>query len=186
LNFAGIAETGTPITFGLIGTAELLHLSVSLPSRELSYAGVLGDSAVSARASDLLLITYGLAPLSSEQLRILQENLTVSRPTTGLARRARDLYSQSETGETPASEDLLAPEVTEISFRYFDGTNWTDAWDSQATGALPRAVEMTFGFWNPPRRNDARARKSLDDGTVTYTSHLFHIPVSVPAAALGL
>jgi prepilin-type N-terminal cleavage/methylation domain-containing protein len=186
LNFGGIAESGTPITFGLIGTAELLHLSVSLPSRELSYAEVFGETADNGRASDLLLITYGLAPLSSEQLSILQKDLTVSRPANGLGRRARDLYSQLETTETPGSEDLLAPEVTEIFFRYFDGTNWVETWDSQATGALPRAIEVTFGFWNPPRRNDERARKSLDDGTVTYTSHLFHIPISLPASALGL
>jgi hypothetical protein len=36
----------------------------------------------------------------------------------------------------------LAPEVVAVEFRYHNGTDWSDTWDSSASGTLPRAVEI--------------------------------------------
>ncbi len=36
------------------------------------------------------------------------------------------------------------PEVIWLEFRYYDGSAWTNSWDSRAEGALPVAVEMRF------------------------------------------
>jgi|SRR5690606_379259 len=42
--------------------------------------------------------------------------------------------------------ELLASEVVNLQFRYFDGVNWNDTWDSAAFNALPRAVEIVLEF----------------------------------------
>ena len=52
------------------------------------------------------------------------------------------LLDQSGTGRT----QVLAPEVISLAFRYFDGVDWTDAWDSRAMERLPNAVEVTLGL----------------------------------------
>ena len=40
--------------------------------------------------------------------------------------------------------ELVAPEVAEIGFRYFDGQDWSDSWDSEENGGYPTAVEVTI------------------------------------------
>lgn len=185
LNFGGIADSGTPPTFGLVGTAELMHLSISLPARDLAYTGFSSDAAASGRTSDLVVVTYGLAPIDSATLRALQQHQTATRPAAGFGRRVRDLYARDAAEETLDSPDLLAPEITEVQFRYFDGSNWMETWDSLAVGSLPRAIEVTLGFWNPPAPHRRPGRKRLEGGTVTSVSHVFHVPVSEPAVEAG-
>jgi hypothetical protein len=50
--------------------------------------------------------------------------------------------------ETPTSAaddtSLRVPEVTAVTFRYFDGANWTDTWNSIQRKSLPAAVEVQF------------------------------------------
>lgn len=58
------------------------------------------------------------------------------------------MFSANEMGFEDASSSgqtqVLAPEVTSLSFRYFDGFEWTDSWDSRAMERLPNAVEVTL------------------------------------------
>lgn len=71
---------------------------------------------------------------------------------TGLTRLAADrvpfdsldMHVNPEDDATPG--DVLADEVRTIGFRYFDGSQWLDQWDSVAMGRLPRAVEIEIGF----------------------------------------
>lgn len=56
------------------------------------------------------------------------------------ADQAADLEMMADRAE------LLAPEVNFLQFRYFDGLQWTDTWDSNAQERLPNAVEVTLGF----------------------------------------
>src|SRR5690606_39947703 len=70
----------------------------------------------------------------------------------GLVRLAGDrfLLDQADTSldmQTMAQyAELVAPEVNYLGFRYFDGLQWVDTWDSSLLGGLPRAVEITIGF----------------------------------------
>ncbi|MEZ6120841.1 MAG: prepilin-type N-terminal cleavage/methylation domain-containing protein [Pirellulaceae bacterium] len=41
------------------------------------------------------------------------------------------------------------PEVVYLRFRYFDGSQWQDRWDSQSAGMLPVAVEVQFRLEQP-------------------------------------
>jgi hypothetical protein len=40
-------------------------------------------------------------------------------------------------------ETIHLPEVVGLEFRYFDGQQWTDAWDSRSRRALPVAIEVS-------------------------------------------
>jgi len=58
--------------------------------------------------------------------------------------------SQLETKETESTEaitegaQLLAPEVLDIEFAYYDGEKLLDDWDSAVQDSLPQAVEITL------------------------------------------
>jgi type II secretion system protein J len=43
----------------------------------------------------------------------------------------------------------LAPWVTQLSFRYFDGSDWVDSWDSSVRRSLPIMVEISILLETP-------------------------------------
>ena len=63
------------------------------------------------------------------------------------------------------TEGLLASDVTQISFEFYDGTEWITTWDTSATGTtgrhLPQAVRITY-----TRQGDA-----------PDTQHQFIVPI---------
>ncbi len=179
LGFKGLLEAGIPQVFGLYGNAEMLHLCVSLPTRERSYYSYEDRETGAERISDLQIISYGLLTLDAITMGTMEKELQVSRPDKGLGRRTRDFFATDTVDETLAMEDLIAAEVTELSYLYFDGANWVDSWDSISMGTLPRAVEITFGMWNPPPRQLGQP-PTQRAGTVTRVSHLFYLANSSP------
>jgi hypothetical protein len=93
--------------------------------------------------------------------------------------RAVEEYS-AQTGlidETP--DQNLAPEVLELRFRYFDGTQWVLQWDSEERQGLPMAVEITLVL--APINYDQLSREELDE---VYASGLptYRLIVRLPAA----
>ncbi len=77
-----------------------------------------------------------------------QIEFSQARATGGLYRREIDRAVASFMGETSllSSPDnytkLLANEVAEIKFRYFDGSDWQTEWDSEEAGGFPMAIEV--------------------------------------------
>ncbi|WP_437192003.1 prepilin-type N-terminal cleavage/methylation domain-containing protein [Planctomicrobium sp. SH527] len=179
LSFDGIEDAGIPALAGVVGTADLLHLCVSQPTRELSYYSLNDRPVGDERTSDLQVISYGLVEIDSITLALLQQNLKVTRPDQGLGRRVRDLFAIVKVDEVLDSPNLMAAEVTELSFRYFDGVDWVESWDSLASGILPRAIHVTFGIWSPPPE---RLGGPLPGAIakVTHIEHVFYLPASEP------
>lgn len=71
-------------------------------------------------------------------------------------RGIRDLAEQSANSQLLNSgQVLLAPEVTQIQFVYFDGTIVYDVWDMQERGGLPTAIEVRI--WIAPDPIEAEA-----------------------------
>lgn len=108
--------------------------------------------------SDMRRITYALQPgqgLARQEVRNV-------RATGGL------------DGEEPAV--ILAPEVTELHFRYFDGTSntWVTTWDGSLTGP-PRAIEVTITLQPFNARNEQASTRSP-------TTH--RLVVAVPTGAV--
>ncbi|HWL09470.1 MAG TPA: prepilin-type N-terminal cleavage/methylation domain-containing protein [Planctomicrobium sp.] len=184
LSFDGILEAGLPPAFGVVGFPDMLHLCTSLPTRERSYYSFEDRKLGNERISELLVISYGLVKLDSLTLATMEKELEISRPDQGLGRRTRDFFASDTVDEVLAMPDLIAAEVTELSFKYFDGTDWYDSWDSLAMGMLPRAIEVTYGIWNPPPKILGRGRLP-GPGTVTHVAHLFYLTQSEPVVGVA-
>jgi hypothetical protein len=71
-----------------------------------------------------------------------------------------DEPAESESSLAEAAE-FLAPEINSLSFRYFDGIDWQDEWDSLERGAIPTAIEIVIGF-APPDPEDALQQTASD------------------------
>jgi hypothetical protein len=68
--------------------------------------------------------------------------------------------AESSTSE-PA--ELLAPEVVEISFMYFDGTHWYEEWDSTLQQGLPVAIEIKLSLFRDILDTDEPQRQMDED-----------------------
>jgi hypothetical protein len=72
---------------------------------------------------------------------------TLDRATRELAEQAADAQLLN------SGQVLLAPEVSQIQFVYFDGTAAVDHWDMKERGSLPAAIEARV--WIAPDAADA-------------------------------
>jgi hypothetical protein len=171
-NIAGSA--GTSLVPGLYGNRYELQVDVSHLPRPDQYALSLPDEAGSPTdvPSDVKSVAYFLHSDVSSEAPAAQSGIGFatdappSRPdaeTRGLVRRAQSRAITewaSENGNLDTlrrNTQILAPEVNHLEFRYFDGTQWLEAWDTEQEGGLPVAVEI--GVWiASPDEPDARAR----------------------------
>ncbi|MFN9374734.1 MAG: prepilin-type N-terminal cleavage/methylation domain-containing protein, partial [Planctomycetaceae bacterium] len=134
----GAAGTQGAAVSGLFGTQDSLRLTAAAPSRKAVYVPLGSQVPGMARACDLLTVGYQLGDASQ----------SMSAQPSGLARLEGDRLQQElarQNGDTQtqmAGLQMLAPEVTSLTFAYFDGYQWRSDWDSQALGGLPMAVEV--------------------------------------------
>lgn len=60
---------------------------------------------------------------------------------------SRELQTSDDVYDLVSSNaQVLAPEVIDVQFRYFDGVDWVEEWDSALQERLPNAVEVTLTF----------------------------------------
>ncbi|TWU46008.1 hypothetical protein Q31b_11860 [Novipirellula aureliae] len=81
-----------------------------------------------------------------------------------------DLYRMGDeedviTNRSSATRTSRIRNLVAARFRYSDGNEWTDQWDSQLKGQLPRAIEFCFDFPSAsnPYRIDPPAESSVED-----------------------
>lgn len=74
---------------------------------------------------------------------------------------------------------LIAREVAQIRFRYFDGEDWQTEWDSAEAGGFPRAVEISIVIDTQRTAGNGAATYNgpVEGETETYRS-VVHLPVS--------
>ena len=195
VEIADAADSISTSSVGLIGDSQSLVLNVSRPARNLGYAAPLMAVSLDERTSDLLSVSYFLAaPGGGGLAGAVSENAlysltsTGSSDGTGFSRLEGDRMAidhadlQMDTQLLAGAADLIAPEIVYVQFRYFDGTIWLDMWDSTAYGALPQAIEVTFGFRGPPEQDSTLVGNST--WTVEeYVRHVIHVPISEPYSA---
>ena len=85
-----------------------------------------------------LMVFYGIDTETSEQNRHLVRKLL-----------SRDGFDTSDISAdtilaTIEPGDRLTDKVNDISFRYYDGIDWNEQWDSSLLISLPRAIEITL------------------------------------------
>lgn len=192
------AVTGAKI--GLFGDSQRLTLHISRPRRPTLAAPVsdaFNDGTSSTIdffnetpiAGELRSISWFLAGPNSPGLAGVAAYTNASSRSvgtdTGLARLDRDLpavrYADAITDlETLGGEvELLAPEVTGLAFRYFDGLTWVDAWDSEVQERLPSAVEVTLEF-QPPQTGETSI---LNGGLMTSSDRKsYRFVIALPMA----
>ena len=83
----------------------------------------------------------------------------------------------------------MAPEVLHLEFRYFDGTEWLDEWDTEQEGGLPVAVEIAIWIALPDERDRSQTRRAVpltaadeESDTPQINGRVYHLIVDLPAA----
>jgi type II secretory pathway pseudopilin PulG len=64
--------------------------------------------------------------------------------SVGLTRREIDFETPDINAQGAEGTNLYAPEVVGCRFRYYNGSEWSDSWESLDRGGLPVAIEATL------------------------------------------
>lgn len=80
--------------------------------------------------------------------------------------------------------ELVASEVAELGFRYFDGNDWSDSWDSEEEGGFPRAVEIALVI--DPRRTSSASTSYQYNGFDRTVMERHRLTVFLPMAEPAL
>ncbi|MCA9031865.1 MAG: prepilin-type N-terminal cleavage/methylation domain-containing protein [Planctomycetaceae bacterium] len=167
---------------GLVGTATQLVIHVNRPLHPMRLSSTTSLAAESLSGDEKSISWF----MSGANDVTAANNFSVGGATTGLSRLEGDRFELDYADGALDSEQLsqltklLSPEVQELTFRYFDGQNWVDEWDSSLTGRLPQAVEVTFGFMldDPDDRNIILGTTSA--ANIEYVTHVIRIPRAEP------
>lgn len=89
-------------------------------------------------------------------------------PTNGLSRREIDFETPDISAPGPEGSNLFAPEVVDCRFRYYDGSNWSDSWESLDRAGLPVAIEATLR--SLPLSEALRFRREAPDASLENTA----------------
>lgn len=135
------------------------------------------DGVGTAEAAGLVRYAYPWAghPGAEDEVSsgtISSSQLSSSLPDTAATREEEALppgFRSSEAGEN--LPQLLAAEVVQLEFRYYDGQFWSSQWDSQAQGSLPLAVEVAVAVPRPqtatPDRPSGGANGTTSDDALS-------------------
>jgi prepilin-type N-terminal cleavage/methylation domain-containing protein len=79
----------------------------------------------------------------------------------GEMRFASGALSARRYGKAPGNLETVATGIERLRFRYFNGTEWLDSFDSAATGDLPVAIEAALWFGTAPSDDNAESIEHL-------------------------
>ncbi|MBI1900684.1 MAG: hypothetical protein HYS13_06180 [Planctomycetia bacterium] len=174
-------STTLPAVVGLYGNQYELQVDTSRLPRVDQYDPAFTPSGTADIPSDVKTVAYFLrtTPISQEP---------GGRP--GLVRRSLDRavaeWSSDGGGLTSQYDgDLLAPEVTALEFRYFDGKEWLTEWDSQQLGGLPMAVEIVIVVDRTVLQQQPgllAANPEITQGDTLSDPRLYRLVVQLPGA----
>lgn len=142
----GAEQIGFPSTQGeqrLAGTRRsITFLSSLLPDKDSFYIPSANDEPPPGR-HDLQLLSYSLW--------IDPENKTEEgEPIVGglmrTQKRTLNQYVVDEEDPLDVRNDLWAPEIGYLEFRFFDGVEWDTTWDITDGNSLPQLIQITIGF----------------------------------------
>ncbi|MEC9091850.1 MAG: hypothetical protein VX776_11015, partial [Planctomycetota bacterium] len=167
---------------GIYGTSTTLQIDVSrLPRRDQYNLVVFTDGTQSDITSDVKTITYFVRNEENYEEDTSSEEVNLNE-TLGLVRRSLDRAVTRYTLDYGAEinmedyEEILAQEITEIEFRYWDQENesWLTEWDSDEMMGMPAAVEISV----------ALGVKSTDDEDAEDDRKIYRSVVYLPIAEI--
>lgn len=162
-------ETGpNSKSMGIRGTLQGFEISTARPRRDL----LPGTGATATmRTSDLRQVSYSFNPPGTSSVSGLVR-------TEGDRMAVETLESSGGSATQISTVQMLAPEVAAFHVRYFDGRMWSETWDTDTSGRIPRAIEVSFAF-SPPRRKPAIFSAPVSNSMNTFRTVIL-IPVSDP------
>jgi len=177
------ASSVLPTTIGLYGNAVELQVDISRVPRIDEYDPQytsFRDREIGDIPSDIKTVTYFLMQPGVTNLgRGTIGDAGITETQFGLVRRELDravsqyALNNGDSAGLDASAEILAPEVSLLQFRYFDGFAWVEEWDSEAMGGLPMAVDVIIAI-----RDHETTQALLADGAV-------EVPAQDPANPVG-
>jgi hypothetical protein len=176
-------------SIGVFGDASTLLLNISKPTRQRRNRLQDESSEASGFGADLQAVAYFIA--GADGGGTLQEAVGSQatdrngEPASGLARMQGDRLAMNladETGDLDmmaSNSTLLAKEVIFLQFRYFDGFEWYEEWDSDLLGGVPMAIEIIIGFASPV---DEETEGGLLARSANQSTNEYRLVVKVPIA----
>ena len=178
-----IEEEAAAFRPSLFGTADSVTVDISrLPRLDQYNAIIAGDASELQTPSDVKKLAYfvsGASPIGN------RDQIAFSRVASGgLYRRQIDRAVAAHSGDpnlvTSPDEhcDLVASEVAEIRFRYFDGEGWQSEWNSEEKQGFPLAIEFILVF-DPARSTDGQNYQYRnDESTLELSRSVIHLPAA--------
>ena len=179
---------GAPV---FIGASNFFSIDVSrLPRIDEYHPSVVNEQEASNTLADVKTVSYFVSqsngPNQKRGTNLIQAPQGQIAVSGGLFRRQVDrsvakFEGLESTGEPDLYSELVAQEVVEVSFRYFDGNNWFTEWDSEEMGGFPLGVEM-FVLIDPTRAGGGAGAGS---GTTNREDlETYRAVVHIPAAEI--
>lgn len=176
---------------GLIGTSTDLLMYISRPDRNLNYVSAQELVMASDRTGDLMMVRYFVAQTGAGGIAsdIAERETSGSfSGSAGLVRMTGDLNAlgnavqQNEEQDQISAAKVMAPEVRSISFRYYDGAQWQEEWDSTLLNLLPQAIEVTLVLQTPEQQDLMEKSESEDPYALPDSSYVMvvNLPVAEP------
>jgi len=140
--------------FGLYGDARTLVLNTLIPHRLAPTPTQSGSTTptqplLSNVHGDLKIVAYFMTGAGTAAASVPTNGQSGTGgvvATSGLARLEGDRvavsYAMEQSSMLTSSARILAPEVTAVNFRYFDGLTWQISWDGSGMQLLPNAIEI--------------------------------------------
>lgn len=194
------SDTSTPTeaTIGLYGELDWLRVDILRPAR------------IEAESSEDEM-SVGTVPLQSEGeikriIYYVLEPQTVGfnagstdsdEPTGGLVRRELNGPTAAygvEIGTLEYCDTTVPPiasEVSAVEFRYHDGEDWVESWDSSEEGGLPKAIEIRLFLTRKTETNTALAQATSstagtsDEGSAAQYRLVVPITVGTESSSGG-
>ena len=173
-------------SIGLIGESNYIWLDISrLPRIDQYHPLIRSAQDDVATGSDIKQVVYYVAQSTGAvQSAVLQstDSGSSNRNQKGLFRdeidRAVVFYQGGLDPATPKDySQLVATEVVDISFRYFDGTDWQTQWDSTEENGFPTAVEINIAVDSTPLA-DSGGSNSQNEGRYERYRSVVHLPLA--------
>ena len=169
-----------PSSGGVFGSVQELQVETSRRPRP-NPAMPPPDTTVPARLSDIRTVTYSLGPPGTTYP---PQRGVSSDPAGGLYRRELDRAEfawssqQGQTDDLDRGTELLAPEVVDLQFSYYDSSTTNDTWDSIQNGKLPTAVKVSIAIRRAAPKTTDPGMAAADAVPPTVYDMLIDLPNS--------
>lgn len=170
----------------MLGSETVIMMDISRLPRLDQYNPMMATAVDRASSpSDVKSLAYFFSSQDMQQ-DASQIQFNEARAPGGLFRREIDRAVAAYMGDFDMVSNpdeytkLVASEIAEINFQYFDGEDWQSSWDSEEDGGFPLAIEMIIVI--DPARSSMTSQEysysGFDQNSMETFRLVVHLPVS--------